>query len=87
VFGPHDGLRKNNLAKRQLKPVQSMRFPMSRIKSSVLGAVLKNFEFFLNNIFCIFLYCFDVKNSFFKMKKLYFNVFISKKHFEPSPLL
>jgi len=44
--------------------------------------ILKNFDFF------IFLNRFDVlisKNNFLKIKKLYFDVFLSEKHFKSSP--
>jgi hypothetical protein len=31
-------------------------------------------------------WCADIKNNFFKIKKLHFNAFLSTNHFEPPPL-
>ena len=43
--------------------------------------------FFYLKYFFIFLDCFDVKNNFLKIKKLYFNIFLNKKHIKSSLLL
>ena len=50
---------------------------------------LFSFFFAQNNFFCIFrsFWCANVKNNFLKIKKLYFDVFLHEKYFEPPPLL
>jgi len=49
-------------------------------------ALLKKIEIFIcfKLVFQIF-WCADVKNDFFKIKKYYFDAFLSEKHFEKQP--